>query len=240
MDCTIRNSILSAGFAAGFLIYIAVCPLQAQQGLGGADPLSMPADRVSDSFQIYSSLIPLGETANPRWSHEKWLVADSTVTVVPDDEPCSPAIDPERAKKFSPSMNPHLAVHFPEKYREDGEEILADFDAHCHERWNLDGGSWSVSEPLLLLSGKEQNEFKLIRFRVDTEGKFSPETIAKYKGAVAIYSFSGAYFNRNHTVALVHATHWCGSLCGEGFWTGFVLEDGVWKRQAWGGTMWIS
>lgn len=232
MNGTTRDSILSAGSTACFLIYLTVLPLHAQKNRTRANPIPMPSDRISDSFQIYSSLIPLGETADPRWSHEKWLVADSTVTTVPDEQPCFPVSIPENARKSPSSMDPHVAVQFPEKYRRDGEEALKDFDAHCHERWSLGGGDWSVKEPLLLLSPKEQNEFRFLRFR-GNEGGLPPETIAKYKGAATLISFSGVFFSQNRTVAMVYATHWCGALCGEDFWTAFVLENGVWKQQRW-------
>jgi hypothetical protein len=56
------------------LVLIALCgaPLFAQEV--SPAPIPMPADRTSDSYRIYSSLIPLGETAGKGWSHEVWLV----------------------------------------------------------------------------------------------------------------------------------------------------------------------
>jgi len=56
----------------------------------------------------------------------------------------------------------------------------------------------------------------------------------------ALYGFSEVYFNAHHTVALVYATHWCGALCGQGFWVALALEDGQWKPLRWSATTWIS
>ncbi|HEX4066030.1 MAG TPA: hypothetical protein VHZ09_08385 [Acidobacteriaceae bacterium] len=55
-----------------------------------AEPVAMPADVAADSYAIYSSLMPLGETANKSWPHEYWLVREATVTAVPPKKPCRP------------------------------------------------------------------------------------------------------------------------------------------------------
>jgi hypothetical protein len=36
--------------------------------------ISVPADRAAASYQIYSDLIPLGETAGAGWPHELWPI----------------------------------------------------------------------------------------------------------------------------------------------------------------------
>ena len=199
------------------------------------EPTAMPADRVKDSFLIYSALIPLGETAGPGWPHDFWLVEDSTVEPVPHGNPCEPMQDGATHHKDS-STNPYFAIRFPDLYLLDGREILADFDAHCHERWKLDIGTWTTKGPVRLLSRKEQAEFSSTRF-----GPPPPKEISeKYKGAGSLYSFSGVYFNHTHTVAIVYATHWCGGLCGEGFWVAFTNDGMRWIKQNWTVMRWIS
>jgi len=227
--------------AAPLVLCLAVFS-QTQPVEPGNEPAPMPSDRATESFLIYSSLIPLGETAGQGWPHEQWLVNNATVRVVADGQPCAPVPNTADQHAFDTSVNPHNAVHFPEEYEVSGVEILQDFDAHCHERWKLDGGSWSLKEPVRLLTPAEQGEFASTRPEPWGKQKStpSPEILAKYKGAPAIYSFSGVYFNHNHTVALVYATHWCGGLCGQGFWVGLVLDHGQWKQQQWGTMGWIS
>jgi hypothetical protein len=201
----------------------------ALSGQAKSDPaIPMPADRVADSYKIYSSLLPLGETAGPGWPHDVLLVQDMTITVIPLDQKCN---DP-----LSATMNPHQAVHPTDDRRQDFAEILQDFDHHCHERLILDPNSWKVAIPVRLLNAQEQKEFQSTRMNSN------PNTPAaqKFKGAPALYAFSQLYFNAHHTVALVYATHWCGGLCGQGFWIAFALENGRWKPLRWNATTWIS
>lgn len=190
----------------------------------------MPADRAEDSYRIYSSLMPLGETAGKNWPRELWLVRDITVTIVSSDLPCQP----DSKSVDASSMNPHVAIHPTDDHREDFDEILQDFDKHCHDPIRLDPNAWKLPVPVRLLNSKQQAEFGTTRG--------FPERNAEdnYKGAPALYGFSEVYFNAKHTVALVYATHYCGSLCGEGFWIALALEGGEWKRLRWKTNGWIS
>jgi len=199
---------------------------------------AMPADRISDSFQIYSMLIPVGETANEGWPHDLWLVADATIEAVESNLPCetSPQDDPLKNRRFFQVLSPHLAIEFPDEYLLDGREIVADFNAHCHERWKLDSGSWSLKQPVHLLSPAEQEEFKTTK----NSKSAPPEILKKYKGAPALYAFSGVYFNHNHRVAVVYVTQWCGGLCGEGFWVAFTNDGTGWVEQDWRSDHWMS
>lgn len=196
----------------------------------------MPTNRAYDSYRIYSSLLPFGETALPAWPHDLLLVEDVTVSAVPPGQPCKPA-NADQA-----DMNPHIAVHPTADRKQDFAEILADFDAHCHDRIALNAESFNTTVPLRLLTPAEQKEFSIahggLLHRAD------PAAIAaaqeKYKGAAALFAFSEVYFNQHQTVALVYATHWCGSLCGQGLWLAFALENGHWKSLPWDATSWIS
>lgn len=188
----------------------------------------MPADRLADSYRIYSSLLPLGETAGPNWPHDLLLIQDTTITVVPQNLPCNDSLSSE--------MNPHQAVHPSDGSRQDFAEILADFDRHCHDRLILDRSAFRVSTPVRLLNVQEQKEFQ------STREARNPNTAAarKYEGAAALYAFSEVYFNAHHTVALVYATHWCGGLCGQGFWIALALKNGQWIPLPWIASHWIS
>jgi hypothetical protein len=204
-----------------------------QEDKTASPPIAMPADRQADSYRIYSSLIPLGETAGKDWPHDLWLVQDATITTVPSDQQCSP---PPGANELLLGMNPHFAVHAPDNQLQDYLEIMRDFDAHCHDRLRLDADGWNLKAPVHLLTPQEQEEFRKTR---SPEFKDSAAA-AKFKGAPAIYGFSEVYFNAPHTVALVYATHWCGGLCGQGFWVAFALQDGEWKELRWNSASWIS
>jgi hypothetical protein len=205
----------------------------ATKGNDPPKPLPIPDDRAADSYLIYSSLIPLGETAGPVFPHAMWLVEDTTITAVSPGQPCQGNPD---AGLFESSLNPHAAVHPSEDHRQDFDEILADFDRHCHDRLALDPLKFTVSPPVHLLNRQQQQEFESTR----TAEPKDPALVAKYEGAPALYAFSEVYFNNHDTVALVYATHWCGNLCGQGFWLAFGLKDGKWQLLRWNSTHWIS
>jgi hypothetical protein len=193
----------------------------------------MPQDRARDAYLIYSSLLPLGETAGSGWPHDLWLVRDTTIEVIPAAQPCAPK---PGSKEDSFDMNPHIAVQPPKASAQDFQEILSDFDAHCHERSRLESGGWLLNAPIRLLDEKGQQKFVDSRMKRDPD----PGARAEFQGAAALYGFSRVFFNASHTVALVYATHWCGGLCGQGFWVAFGLDGAKWKPLNWGSTSWIS
>ena len=194
--------------------------------------VSMPIDRAVDSYQIYSSLIPVGQTADKHWPHSFYVVRETTVPVVPEGQPCwEPRTGADN--DYNWSGNPHLAVHPPADRAQDFQEILNDFDAHCHQRVRLMAGAFSTPAPVRILSPEEQDEFRAALLPGST-------AMEKYRGAPALYSFSQVYFNNRHTVALVYASQSCGSLCGEGAWHAFALEGGHWKALHWRTDGWTS
>ena len=193
--------------------------------------VSMPIDRAVDSYQIYSALIPVGETAGKRWPHAFYVVRKTTVPVVRAGQPCW---EPSTSNNdYNWNMNPHLSVHPPADRAEDFEEILSDFDAHCHQRVRLMAGAFTTPAPVRILSPAEQDEFRDALLPGST-------AMEKYRGAPALYSFSQVYFNKRHTVALVYASQSCGSLCGEGTWYALALDGGHWKPLHWRTDGWSS
>lgn len=200
-------------------------------------PIPMPSWRAAHSYQIYSQLMLA--RASSRAPDEFWLIQDATVTAVRPNEPCH--TDPKVSDKYSINMNPHVAVHPPQYYEQDFREILADFDAHCHETVTLDASLFDTPIPVRLLNSTQQDQFRATHY--PAPGTMTPElasAAAQFRGATALYAFSEVYFNAHQTVALVYATHWCGMLCGGGGWVAFALEDGNWKRLNWSATGWVS
>ncbi|MGA2539161.1 MAG: hypothetical protein ABSF53_24355 [Terracidiphilus sp.] len=219
--------------AFALIAVLAGAPGFSQQETAQAPPIPMPSDRVADSYRIYAKLIPLGETAGKDWPHDLWLIQDTTLTVVQPGQPCSPE---SGSVSDAFGMNPHLAVHPPESRAQDFLEIMRDFDAHCHERARLDPQAWNLNAPVHLLNPQEQEQFQEYRSAREPE----PTAAARFKGAPALYGFSEVYFNASHTVAMVYATHWCGGLCGQGFWVVFGLDKGDWTPLNWSVSSWIS
>jgi hypothetical protein len=219
------------------LFFLAVVRPLAPQSAGHqpqpSAPIPMPVDRAAASYEIYAALLPLGETAGPGWPHDLWLVQNTTVSTIPSAEPC--ARNPTSDAASPLYMDPRASLKPTEDGREDFEQVLQDFDEHCHDRVILDPGAWKTKVPVRLLNEQEQSEFQ--RWR---SGAPDPVLARKYKGAPALYGFSEVYFNAHSTVALVYATHWCGGLCGEGMWVALARKDGHWKRLNWTSSSWIS
>jgi len=223
--------------AAAFVLTTTSLVAQKASKSGELPPaIPMPPDRAADSYRIYSSLIPLGETAGSSWPHDLWLVRNTTITVVNAEQACSPTQGSGQNEGFESSLNPHGAVHPTDDRLRDFAEILEDFDRHCHDRIILNANSLKLSARVRLLNPEEQKEFEGTRFGPAKD----PAVAAKYQGAPALYGFSEVYFNKAHTIALLYATHWCGSLCGQGFWLAFALSDGQWKHLRWNTVSWIS
>ncbi len=215
-----------------FLIPAATVGSQTSVPRRPVEPISMPQDRSEESYAIYSQLLPLGETAS--WPAKFYAVTATTITAVQPESPCwvkRATTSLERAS--SGAMNPHNAVSAPDTEEQDYEEVLSDFDSHCHEVLSLSADSWRARLPIHLLNAEEQDEFRFTR---------NTKTLAaaKYVGSPALYAFSQVYFNAHHTVGMVYATHWCGGLCGQGFWVVLRKENGSWKRLQWQSATWIS
>lgn len=204
--------------------------------------IPMPPDKI-DTYQFYSRLIPVGESANEGWPHGQFLVEDTTVQMVPSDKPCIPD-HPNGKRDYTNMLNPHDAVTPPDGDREDYNEILADFDKHCHDRAQLDPSAWALSAPfrapIHLLNKDQQGEFQRSRFGSNPNDPENKVLTEKYKGAPGLYTFSEVYFNARHTVALVYAGVWCGGLCGQWRWNTFRLIEGQWKPIRWNSTVTMS
>jgi len=196
--------------------------------------IAMPESRSADSYRIYARAMPLGETGGRGWPNKLWLVQDTTVVTVAPNEPCQGPASP-KDDLFARTKNPHFAVRPSQDRKQDFAEILEDWDLHCHDRVKLDPNAWHTTVPVLLLDANAQARYGHSR----SGGKFNAEA-DPYEGAPALYAFSMVYFNRAHTVALLYATHYCGSLCGQGFWLAFAFEDGNWKPLGWKSLGWIS
>jgi len=201
-------------------------PIDFQPAKSQLPPIPMPPDRAADSYHIYSVLLPVGELGGPGWPRKLWLLSDTTVPLVPPDQPClAQEID-------GINMNPHVAIIPPPDRVQDFNELLDDFDHRCHESIQLTAESFNLVVPLRLLNQTEQDEF--IRSRFDPNASSDADVLtAHYKGAPGLSRFSEVYFNAHHTVAMVYATSWCGGLCAQSYWEVLAFEDGAWKPLGW-------
>ena len=103
---------------AGSVFAIVLATGEAQQITSPASqlkPLPMPQDRMADSYDIYSQLLPGNEIEWANVPRSFWLMEDTT-TAVPPDSPCA----------TGGMMNPHTAIQAPQAQQVVFDEALAD------------------------------------------------------------------------------------------------------------------
>jgi hypothetical protein len=182
-----------------------------------AQPMPMPADRSEDSYAIYSQLLKSGPIEWRDVSRRHWLIEDTT-NATPLDMAChaAPGVN-------SIEINPHEVVQAPKNRQTEWNEVLTDYDQHCHDVIQLDVQSFRTELPVRLLNTEDKHSF------MRDPGNPPPE----FADGAGLHRFTEVFFNANHTLALVEEGMWCGSLCGN--WTWVVLErrDGRWQMMPW-------
>jgi hypothetical protein len=181
-----------------------------------ADPISMPGDRAEDSYEIYSQLLKSGPIEWREVKRSQWLM-EATTSAKTLETPCN------AAPHSGGFLNPHSDVEAPEDRKAEWNEVLADYDQHCHDVIELAPSSFKTELPVHLLQAEEKQKYM----------KDPVHPAAEFANAAGLHRFSEVYFNADHTLALVEQGMWCGGLCGN--WTLVVLErkDGEWKMLPW-------
>jgi hypothetical protein len=182
-----------------------------------AQPMPMPGNRTQDAYAIYSQLLKSGPIEWRQVSRKQWLLEDAT-NAIALDVACHPA-----SPTVSAEMNPHDAVEAPKDRQAEWNEVLTDYDQHCHDVIRLDVKSFRTELPVRLLNAEDQQLFM----------KNPARPPAEFADGGGLHRFTEVFFNTNHTLALVEQGMWCGSLCGN--WTWVVLEyrEGRWQKLPW-------
>jgi hypothetical protein len=186
--------------------------------------ITMPSDRLADSYAIYSHLLPHGQIEGAEWKLTFWLLEETTVATVPADHPCDSGSDTSESVM---SSNPHRDIHPPADQETAFRALLADFDAHCHERIQLTADYLHTNLPVHLADQAASKRLEAAEFQT----RPSTATSAKqneFAGAAGIHSFSQVYFTPDHSVAMVYTGLWCGGLCGMWRWVVLERKDGQW------------
>ena len=185
----------------------------------------MPADRVSDTYAIYSQLLPGNAIEWGNASRSQWLVEDVTKA-----EPVGSAC------ASGGMMNPHQSIRAPEARQVEFAEVLADFDTHCHDRYQLQAANFHVNLPVRLLDEQGRDRFvKGVMHYMPPANDImrDPATPDEFKGAAGMHSFTAVYFNRAHTLAMTEIGMYCGGLCGNWSWVVLERNDGSWRVLPW-------
>ena len=188
-------------------------------------PASLPLDRAADTYAIYSQLLPgdLIEWGNvPR---TQWLLEDVT-GALPLEVGCAKG----------GMTNPHEAIRAPEERQTEFAEVLADFDANCHNRYRLEGSQIHEKLPVHMLDEAARKRY------VDGVAHYmppandimrAPATPDEFKGAAGMHSFTAVYFNRAHTMAMTEIGMYCGGLCGNWSWVVLQKHGTSWSVLPW-------
>jgi hypothetical protein len=220
--------IVLSRIAAGSLFTVVLATGAAQQvasAVSQPKPLPMPIDRVADSYDIYSQLLPSGSIEWGNAPRLFWLMEDST-TAVPSDDSCS----------TGGMMNPHEAIQAPEAQRAELAEVLGDFDGHCHDRYLLDASRFQTKLPVRLLDEEARKRYvSHVRGVIPPKNDImrAPPTPDEFRGAAGMHSFTAVYFNHAHTLTITKIGMYCGGLCGNWRWVVLERKNGQWQSLPW-------
>lgn len=155
----------------------------------------------------------------------QWLVEDTT-KAVPLDNPCASGLN----------MNPHQSINPPQERQRDFAEVLADYDAHCHDRYQLDGSNLRLKLPVRLLDEDARERYVSGVSGYMPPGNDimrAPPTPDQFKGSAGMHSFTAVFFNRAHTLAMTEIGMYCGGLCGMWRWVVLERKNGEWQVLPW-------
>jgi len=214
--------------AAGSVFAVVLVTAVAQQTTPAAPqlkPLPMPQDRMADSYDIYSQLLPGDEIEWGNVPRSFWLMEDTT-KAEPPDSPCS----------TGGMMNPHKAIQAPPEKQAAFAEVLADFDADCHDRYLLDASQFHLKLPVRLLDEEARKRYTghVMNYLPPQNNIMqAPPTPDEFKGAAGMHSFTAVYFNRSHTLAMTEIGMYCGGLCGNWRWVVLERRNKQWQILPW-------
>jgi hypothetical protein len=200
----------------GLAFAIAVLALFAASSFAQPRPRAKPApmvlDRASDSYAIYSLLmpgVPFDSMSPEQASH--FAIAGTTVNI----NDMNPAIPPEG--QLQPPPNNEKAF----------QEAVQDFHTRRYERVQLER-QLKIDRPYTLLSPDDVAELRRTLAGIDPGSQLQ----AKWAGYPGITYFSQVYFNTTHTAALVYMNNFCANLCANGQWIYLEKNDNQWVRRS--------
>jgi hypothetical protein len=193
---------------------------------GSIDPIptgaiTMPQDRASDSYAIYSLLMP-GAPFDSMGSlqSQSWAIADTTVSI----SDMNPAIPPEGQLKP------------PDDHPKRFQEAVRDFEARKYRHIQL-MDQFHLSQPHQLMNAAQVAELRQAKTSVAADSALQ----SKYASYPGVTFFSEVYFSSNHNAALVYMNNWCAQLCATGQWIylekhsgSWVRRSGIYEKMSWG------
>jgi hypothetical protein len=173
-------------------------------------PAPPPPDRLPDSYQIYSLLMP-GQVFIDMDSGQPWAISDTTVN---EDD-------------MNPKLAPEATLQPPEDNPRAFREAVTDYNQRKKERLVLKR-RFELARPYVLLSPADSAQFRASRTAMDATSDMQ----SAYSNYLGITYFSEVYFNVAQTAALVYVLDWCGNLCSQSEWVYLEKQNGTWVRRS--------
>jgi tetratricopeptide (TPR) repeat protein len=170
--------------------------------------VASPPD-ADNTYAVYAAVL-----AHPVWDHD-------------DDDPL--LLIAEDSGATYGGMDPNKCIEAPEKYQQQMKEVLADYAERKAAKVKLQS-RLRITRPFRLLTSAECDQFVDWRFRGK---KPSPELAALFAQTPDLIRLSQVFFDRDHTLAMVLVSNYCGGLCGGELWHILVKRNGSWVDENW-------
>jgi hypothetical protein len=169
-------------------------------------------DRLPDSYEIYSLLMP-GQvfTDMDSGQNQPWAISDTTVN---EDD-------------MNPRLAPDAELQPPSDNARSFREAVTDYRQRRKERMALTR-RFQLSRPYVLLQAADAAEFRASRTSMNATSSMQ----SAYGDYLGITYFSEVYFNVAQTAALVYILDWCGNLCSQASWVYLEKQNGAWVRRS--------
>ena len=173
-------------------------------------PAPVSTDRLPDSYQIYSLLMP-GQVFTDMDAGQPWAISDTTI----NEDDMNPKLAPE-ATLQPPADNPRGF-----------NEAVTDYNQRKKERILLTR-HFKLDRPYVLLGAADTAQLRATHTSMNANSDMQ----SAYGDYLGITYFSEVYFNVAQTAALVYVLDWCGNLCSQSEWVYLEKQNGAWVRRS--------
>ena len=181
-----------------------------QLALAQTKPAPVLPDRLPDSYQIYSLLMP-GQVFTDMDSGQPWAISNTTI----NEDDMNPKLAPE-ATLQPPADNPRGF-----------NEAVTDYNQRKKERILLTR-HFKLDRPYVLLGAADTAQLRATHTSMNANSDMQ----SAYGDYLGITYFSEVYFNVAQTAALVYVLDWCGNLCSQSEWVYLEKQNGAWVRRS--------
>jgi hypothetical protein len=186
------------------------CVVSTPLALAQTKPAPVLPDRLPDSYQIYSLLMP-GQVFTDMDSGQPWAISNTTIN---EDD-------------MNPKLAPEATLQPPEDNPGAFNEAVTDYNQRKKERLVLTR-RFKLDRPYVLMGPADTAQLRATHTSMNATSDMQ-DTYGDYLG---ITYFSEVYFNVAQTAALVYILDWCGNLCSQSEWVYLEKQNGTWVRRS--------